>query len=65
MRGGLAPPGPPLLPCENHIERGQQMTTTHNGRTSQLLDRIDPVGLFGENDIVSTSVHGGAFADKK
>ena len=65
MIGGLAPPGPPLLPWENHIEGGQEMRTTHNGRTSQLLDRINPVGIFGENEMVLTSVHGGAFSDKQ
>ena len=44
---GFAPLGPPLLPSENRIGRGQQMTT--HGRTSRLLDRIGQVGKFGEN----------------
>ena len=48
MRDGFAPPGPTLLPLENRMGRGQD---TYTGRTSQLLDRIGPVGQFGENII--------------
>ena len=44
---GFAPLGPPLLPWENRMGRGQ--THTHvDGRTSRLPDRIGPVGRFGE-----------------
>ena len=42
----FAPLGPPLLPWENRIESGQD---TYTGQTSGLLDRIGPVGQFGEN----------------
>ena len=47
MAGGFAPLGPPLLPWENHMERGQ----IPNGQTLQLLDRIDPVGRFVKKNI--------------
>ena len=47
---GFAPLGPPLLPWENRMGRGQ--TTNDNGRTSRLLDRIGPVGRFGEKVFV-------------
>ena len=47
MADGFVPLGPPLLPRENHMGSGQH-TTTH-GQTLQLLDRISPVGRFGEN----------------
>ena len=45
MRGAFAPLGPPWLPWENRIGRGQ----TPHGQTLRLLDQIGPVGRFGEN----------------
>ena len=44
----FAPLGPPLLPWENSMGRGQQQIND-NTQTLQLLDRIGPVGQFGEN----------------
>ena len=44
----FAPLGPPLLPWDICMGRGQQQTTNDHTRTLQLPDRIDPVGRFGE-----------------
>ena len=44
----FTPLGPPLLLWENRMRRGQQTT---RGQTLQLLDRIGPMGRFGENII--------------
>ena len=52
MGDGFSPLGPPLLPWENRMGRGQS-----RGQTSQLLDRIGPVGQFGENRMVRGHTH--------
>ena len=46
MGDSFAPLGPLLLHWENLMGRGKQ--TTRKRTTSRLLDRIGPVGQFGE-----------------
>ena len=47
VKDSFAPLGPPFLPWENRMGRGQ--TTTTHRQTSRLIDLIGPVGQFSKN----------------
>ena len=58
MSGAFASLGPPLLPWENHMGRGQSPhKVPSHGKTLRLLDRIGPVGRFGEKGFMLETIH--------